>query len=458
MLTLYCDVGLRLRLLAVATASLATVAADSPCQAPICPDPSVMVTDRAATLADPTQDSRSSGLPGTASAAQEDLKFRRAVLPLGKWTRSHYPIWMWSTFSPDSKLLAVPFVDGTVLLFETDKGAPSRPALVGGPRALCEAYAPTTFCFHLLAFSPDGRSLVWSGRKEVVVWELESGEVAFRCEKEKAEYKVAISPTGRLLAVETKNAMRLWELGAGETRTSSMTGNLRGFSPDGRLLATVVDHQVLLWDVETRSASGPPLGHGHDVGWVVFSPDGRSLATMTYSGFGKILPGPTHNCWNVWDLASRELVMTLPCTYGRTPAAGFSPDSRLLAATDEREPVTVWDVGTRRLLATLERDKKAGEGDLDYRLEGRLLVKGERAWAPFDRGSSPYPPDGRTVVHVIKGGFALWDVPSRKQVGPEVHTKVADRWLELSPDGRLLATTDKDNLYLWDVARIRAAE
>ena len=106
------------------------------------------------------------------------------------------------------------------------------------------------------------------------------------------------------------------------------------FSPDGRLLATAsFDGSVRLWDGASRLPLGQPLaGHTETVTAVAFSPDGRLLATAS-----------ADRSVRLWDVASRQ-PLGEPLT-GHTEevfAVVFSPDGTLLATASADDTARVW--------------------------------------------------------------------------------------------------------------------
>jgi WD40 repeat protein len=111
---------------------------------------------------------------------------------------------------------------------------------------------------------------------------------------------VAFSPDGRLLAAASELSLaKVWET-TPFREVATLRGFLQtvhsvGFSPDGTRLATSSDEKeaIRLWDLESRQQV--LTLEGQDWGFMdcQFSPDGKILASMNYAGILHLWQAPS---------------------------------------------------------------------------------------------------------------------------------------------------------------------
>ena len=127
---------------------------------------------------------------------------------------------------------------------------------------------------------------------------------------------------------------------------------------------------------------------GHGLIFLAFSPDGKILAAGRWGGPGD----PDVRLWNV---ATRRLFHVLPHgngTGGEITGIGFLPPSdRLITGCLALNEVFLWDVGTGKLLETLDL--------------GHESLHGAIALAGF--------PDGKRVICCAYSGLILWDLEAK---------------------------------------------
>jgi WD40 repeat protein len=96
------------------------------------------------------------------------------------------------------------------------------------------------------------------------------------------------------------------------------------FSPDGKQLAVAGFHEVLITDTEKAELSSRLIGVSERIESVQFSPDGNRLLV---TGGLPCRMGEVQ----VWDVASRELLLSVPLTYDTLYGGSWSPDGKLIA-------------------------------------------------------------------------------------------------------------------------------
>jgi WD40 repeat protein len=222
------------------------------------------------------------------------------------------------------------------------------------------------------------------------------------------------------------------------------------FSPDGRLIATGSTlGTVKLWDAATGELR---LTLKDSVSLQSFSPDGRWLATVG------------DQTAQVWDTVTGALKARLVGHRGSIRSLDWSPDSRMVATGSGDWTVKLWNAETGDLKATLvAHTKTTGKFKkwlLNEPTENEHLL----------RAAVSFSPDGRSVVTTCNDWTAeLWDAASgqlKATLGghlesygrPGLDVVIGQPRQEMilraafSPDGRLVATEGYLETKLWDAS------
>ena len=360
-------------------------------------------------------------------------------------------------FSPDGTLLASGSWDQIIKLWDVTKRE-----VVGTWEVERKDYSVSRTS---VVFSPDGTTLA-SGFMDgtIRLWDIATQTTIAKFEGH-VDYinSVAISPDGTLLASGTLGEVKFWDIatkrniatleGPGYGRVTSVV-----FSPDGTLLASGLNNgRIELWGVETGTKVATLEGHTGNVKSVSFSSDGTTLVSgsndgtvrlwdiqtrntailsghlafisMAFSLDGTTLAAGARREIKLWDVTTRRYIATLEGHTNWVQSVSFSPDGSILASGAWDNTVKLWDIATRTNIATLEGHTNRITS-VSFSPDGAILASGA----------------GDNTVK-------LWDIATRTNIATlEGHTNRV-RSVSFSPDGAILASGADDNtVKLWDIA------
>jgi WD40 repeat protein len=360
-------------------------------------------------------------------------------------------------FGPEGRFLASMDEVGTAYLWETTTGKLHRQYNHG---ATCGAVAPTGTLLALTSRDQESIILLWDWRdnKELGRLALLPGVTANR---------LWFSPDGgQLFAVYSDRSLCSWDL---QTRKETKLYKpatpkqvVAGFAPTGTHVIVAEENSPKPYLLDVQKGTKHPLGEIDRYPQnLAFSPDGKYLATLDYGDVGLA----------IWEVATAKLRwMQTPGSgfYGYGPCA-FSADGKILAASEYRKGISLWNTSTGKFLRKLPGSQhfRAAAISADGRWLAGAGEHGVRVW-DLETGQPIADGDGHvSTIHDLAfsprfdaiasagddGSVRLWDPLTGKQK----HLLLAEsewvRALTFSPDGKWLASSDHtDAVRLWDVA------
>ncbi|MGW2227262.1 WD40 repeat domain-containing serine/threonine protein kinase [Streptomyces formicae] len=286
-----------------------------------------------------------------------------------------------------------------------------------------------------LAFAPDGSTLATGAQdKTLRLWDAGTGRsiATFEGHTENV-MAVVYSRDGRTLYTGGfDKTLRGWDVRSGAQKRVITTYkgeydsvNCLAVSPDGKTLAVGVGSRVELVNPDTGRSRATLTGHTGSMGWVAFSPDGATVASVAAD-----LKEGTIRLWNA---RTGRLTKTLTGDRKKNYSqVTFSEDGATLIANGAG--VRLWDVeagrGTRTLtdqheyvLAAAYRPGRSGRG----------LIAGAGGYVKTEG------------VDTVGRSITLWDMSTDKVVAtliggpPKSALRASVPALAFSPDGKTLA-------------------
>ena len=374
---------------------------------------------------------------------------------------------LWIAFSPDGALLVSHALDGTHRVWDVAKG--SELGRLPGPVDLANG-----------AFSPTGDRFV-AGTNRAIVWDPRSMEVISTLDA-KGVFMASQFLFGRdglsILASSTTGGVRRWALPTADAPSGSarelppIPANERtthlALSPDGKSIATASGTlTITLRDLATGRETRSFKGHTDDIASLRFSPDGRVLASGSWTEV------------HLWEVATGRDLLTLRADASAPLRIAFSPDGKLLVTGSRDHTLRFWDVSTgRELMRREEHTAPVGvvafAPDRGVLAQGAIAQDGTLLWSlrasssesGTDAAGVPalrrlgaarsartlaFTPDGKHLATVDVARVDLTEVDSGRVVRSFTESDGVEA-IAVSPDGATLVTSAQGQFQTWDVA------
>lgn len=315
------------------------------------------------------------------------------------------------------------------------------------------------------AFAPDGRRVATGGSLDgtIHIWDPETGESLSRIHRP-GEWvrEIAFSVDGRSL-FSTWTDDELWMSGAvsggkqyvlrlidpdrPDTRQSAISMYQ---SADGKRLVVLSyyypkkngggprcqDTLITGWDTSTRKQLFRRRRPGID-SWVALSPDARVLAVPHPGASRGPEDVPGKGPMRLEDVETGELLLTFPALEGQTWPLAFSPDGRLLAANN----------------SDYRRSGKSGQSKAVIQLWETATAAEVMSFPGVDNNRVALSPDGRLLAATEKAKEILvYDLTHHREQQRFTGFGADVTWLAFSPDShRLISGLADSTLLVWEV-------
>jgi WD40 repeat protein len=282
----------------------------------------------------------------------------------------------------------------------------------------------------MVRFNSTGQKLVFSGNNGVWLWDVQSTHLVTLILDSHRNYGTAgfLDDGKKIYFSDSTPDSIIWDAQSGKeilTGEIGPYGDRKAVSPDGKTLAVGrPDASIVLVDLETGKLQKTLNGHKDMIRDLVFSQDGKLLASCA-----------NDSTLRIWDITTGQEQLNIVDSEHLFVAdvIAFSPDSTHIVGALGNLGIKIWNVKTGELITTLWQiavnPLNAGVADIIFNSDGRILA------------ASGY--DG--VIY-------LWSTPTYSLLTKLIGHLDAIYGLDFSPDGKLLASASEDGtVRLWGI-------
>jgi len=272
------------------------------------------------------------------------------------------------------------------------------------------------------AFSPDGHYILSGSFEGIVrIWEISSGKLVgkYQTNGDEADYwddfhSLAFSNDGKYIATgSTLGAVRVYEVMTGHLVVECLGKGLykeeiKAVSPSLKYIVTSVPHDKVSKVLEILT--GKLIAEFEEIDSAIFSKDDKYIGTSRENGEIKIWETFTGyliaNC-SGFVLAANDMV--------------FSPDGKLFAALSTRDSIKIWETQNGQLVADCYGEE------------------------PFISEGVEFSPDGKYLISAGGDKTIIWEalngcLVASRQVGGYIKSSTA-----ISHNGQYVASRNRDS-------------
>ena len=321
----------------------------------------------------------------------------------------------WIAFSPDSLTLCSASDDETIKLWDIKTGQCLK-TLEGHTRWV-----------YSIAFSLNGENLI-SGSQDgtIKIWDTKTGQCLQSLENHSVVYSIAVNCNGEIASGDQAQRVRIWDWTTGqclktlEDHTSWVSSVV--FSPDGKTLASASpDQTVKLWNCDLGECVTTLRGHDNLVKLFAFSSNSRIIASVSNEGH-------VSKTIRIWDISTGTCLNILRGHKEFIRSIVFHPNDEMLASAGNDKKIRFWDIKTGQCIK---------------------ILQGNTEWI----WSLAFSPNGKIVVsgngnNTIK----IWDIITGECINTLEGHNDAVLSVAISPDGKTICSGSRDKkIKLWQL-------
>ena len=372
-------------------------------------------------------------------------------------------------FSPDGKLLTVGYENGLLYLWDVTNG-----------QLLKELKAMSIYNLsrnsRTLTFSKDSKTLACQAKSGAIeLWDVatKSLRVILKGSLDNTIYVLAFSPDGKMITgANRKGEIQIWDTATGDELLSFTSRHINGilalvYSPDSKIIASQhSDGTIQFWDALNFTQLSKRIQIDPWRPAIVFSQNGRTMTVGEEFVYKKHTRGAhakesligTVSLWNTStgnkldDFRVESHTGKLPklpaiskYTSGIYGQAVFSQDGNMIAVAlnstratkDNQFSIHLWKIW----------EKPINLSHITLKDHTDITLKGHTAKI----NTVVFTPDGKTLASGSEDGtIRIWDTST----GNQLLSLPSDKFpaLAFSIDGKILASSNTDNIQLWDIS------